>query len=144
MLVILKANLVTLRQRPEVLPKSMLGKAIDYTLTLWDRLNVYLHHGQLEIAFNWIENGGRPVAVGKKAWLFMGGETTGQRAAIIYTMVECAKRHGHNPEAYLADVLQRLPAMTNQDDLGALLPSRWQPAAAPGPVVDVEATVCLS
>ncbi|MCF7676396.1 MAG: IS66 family transposase [Akkermansiaceae bacterium] len=45
-LLILKGDLVTLRQRPEVLPKSLLGKAIDYTLTLWDRLNVYLHHGQ--------------------------------------------------------------------------------------------------
>ena len=55
-----------------------------------------------------------------------------------------APGHGHNPEAYLSDVLQRLPAMTTQDDLGALLPSRWQPAAAAGPVVDVEATVCLS
>jgi transposase len=53
---ILKADLVTLRQRPEVLPKSLLGKAIDYTLTLWDRLNVYLHHGHLEIDSNWIEN----------------------------------------------------------------------------------------
>jgi hypothetical protein len=56
--------------------------------------------------------------------------------------VECAKRHGHSPEAYLADVLERLPAMTNQDDLGALLPDRWQPAAAPGPVVKVEAAAC--
>jgi transposase len=74
----------------------------------------------------------------------MGGETTGQRAAIIYTLMECAKRHGHNPEAYLADILERLPAMTTYDDLGALLPSRWQPTAAAGPVVDVEATVCLS
>jgi hypothetical protein len=46
-------------------------------------------------------------------------------------MVECAKRHGHDPEVWLADVLERLPAMTNRDDLGALLPSRWQPAAAP-------------
>jgi transposase len=141
-LVTLKAELVTLRQRPEVLPKSLLGKAIDYTLTLWDRLNVYLHHGHLEIDSNWIENGIRPTAVGKKAWLFMGGETTGQRAAIIYTLVECAKRHGHNPEAYLADVLERIPAMTNQDDLGVLLPSRWKPANAASPAVDVEATVC--
>ena len=143
-LLILKGDLVTLRQRPEVLPKSLLGKAIDYTLTLWDRLNVYLHHGHLEIDSNWIENGIRPTAVGKKNWLFMGGETTGQRAAIIYTLVECARRHGHNPEAYLADVLERIPAMTNQDDLGALLPSRWQPATATttGAVVDVEATAC--
>jgi hypothetical protein len=69
--------------------------------------------------------------VGKKNWLFMGSETTGQRAATIYTMVECAKRHGHDPEVWLADVLERLPAMTNRDDLGALLPSRWQRATAP-------------
>jgi hypothetical protein len=65
-----------------------------------------------------------------KNWLFVGGETTGQRAAIIYTMVECAKRHGHNPEAWLTDVIERLPAMTNQDDLSVLLPYNWQPAAA--------------
>jgi len=63
-------------------------------------------------------------------WLFVGSETTGQRAAIIYTMVECAKRHGHNPEAWLTDVLERLPAMTNQDDLSVLLPANWQPATA--------------
>jgi hypothetical protein len=56
--------------------------------------------------------------------------STGQRAAIIHTMVECAKRHGHNPEAWLTDVLERLPAMTNQDDLTVLLPTNWQPAAA--------------
>ena len=54
-LLILKSDLVALRQRPEVLPRSLLGKAIDYTLTLWDRLNVYLHHGHLEIDSNWIE-----------------------------------------------------------------------------------------
>ena len=59
-------------------------------------------------------------------------------------IAECAWHHGHNPEAYLADVLKRLPCMTNQDDLSALLPSRWKPATAAGPVLDVEATVCLS
>lgn len=140
---ILKGDLVALRQRPEILPNSLLGKAIDYTLTLWDRLNVYLRHGHLEIDSNWIGNVVRGIAVGKKGWLFVGGETTGQRAAIIYTLMDCAKRHSHNPEAYLADILQRLPAMTTHDDLGALLPSRWQSTAAAGPAVDVEATVCL-
>lgn len=130
LLQILKADLITLRHRPEVMPKSYLGKAIDYTLGLWDKLNVYVNHGGIEIDNNWVENGVRPTAVGKKNWLFMGGETTGQRSAIIYTLVECARRHGHDPEAYLADILERLPAMTNQDDLGALLPSRWQPANA--------------
>jgi hypothetical protein len=76
----------------------------------------------------------------KKNWLFVGGETTGQRAAIIFTLVECARRHGHDPELYLTDILERLPAMTNQDDLGALLPSRWKPATAAGATINVAAT----
>ena len=58
-----------------------------------------------------------------------GWRGIGQRSAIIYTLVECARRNGHDPEAYLSDILERLPGMTNQDDLGAL-PSRWQPANA--------------
>lgn len=130
---ILRAELQTLRQRPEVLPKSRLARAIDYTLALWDRLGHFIGHGEVEIDTNLTENGIRPTAVGKKNWLFVGSETTGQRAAIIYTLIECAKRHGHNPEAWLTDVLNRLPGMTNQDDLGVLLPSNWQPPAAANP-----------
>lgn len=127
---ILKSELLALRQHPQVLPKGKLCRAIDYTLALWDRLVLFLQHGEIEIDNNLIENGIRPTAVGKKNWLFVGGETTGQRAAIIYTLVECAKRHSHNPEAYLTDVLERLPAMTNQDDLTVLLPANWQVATA--------------
>ena len=127
---ILKGELTTLIHRPEVLPKGKLRRAIDYTLTLWNRLTYFVDHGEVEIDTNLTENGIRPTAVGKKNWLFVGGETTGQRAAIIYTLVECAKRHGHNPEVWLADVLERLPAMTNQQDLTLLLPANWQPAAA--------------
>ena len=52
--------------------------------------------------------------------------------------MECARRYGHNPEAYLANILERLPAMTNRDDLGVLLPSRWQPATAAGATVEAE------
>jgi transposase len=126
---VLKTQLLALRQHPQVLPKSKLGRAIDYTLALWERLNRYVEHGCLEIDNNWIENGIRPTAIGKKNWLFMGGETTGQRGAIIYTLVECARRQGHDPESYLADILERLPAMTNQEDLTILLPSNWQPAS---------------
>jgi transposase len=127
---ILKAELTALLQRPEVLPKGKLRGAIDQALAQWERLSLFIDHGEIEIDTNLAENGIRPVAVGKKNWLFVGSETTGQRAAIIYTMVECAKRHGHNPEAWLTDVLERLPAMTNQDDLSVLLPANWQPAAA--------------
>jgi hypothetical protein len=70
------------------------------------------------------------MAVGTKNLFFVGSEITGQRATIIHTMVECAKRDGHNPEAWLTDVLERLLAMTTQDDLSMLLPSNWQPVAA--------------
>ena len=77
----------------------------------------------------------------KKNWLFIGGEATGQRSAIIYTLIECARRHGHNPEAYLADILERLPAMTNQDDLTQLLPSRWRAAAATDPAPETALSV---
>lgn len=137
---VLKSQLVTLRQRPEVLPRSPLGAAIDYTLGLWDKLLIYQDNGGLQIDNNWIENGIRPTAIGKKNYLFVGGETTGQRAAIIYTLVECASRCGHPVETYLADVLERLPAMTNQDDLGALLPARWKPAA---PAIHAEPACAL-
>lgn len=130
----LKAELQALIQDKAVLPQSRLRRAINYTLALWDRLTLYVNRGEIEIDNNLAENGVRPLAVGKKNWLFVGSETTGQRAAILFTMLECAKRHGHNPEAWLADVLTRLPAMTNRDDLSVLLPSHWQaPVAARAP-----------
>jgi hypothetical protein len=53
-----------------------------------------------------------------------------QHAAIVHTMAECVKRHGHNPEAWLTDLHERLPGLTTQDDLSVLLPSNWQPATA--------------
>lgn len=126
----LKAELTDLIARPEILPKSKLRKAIDYTFALWDRLGLFIERGEIEIDTNLTENGIRPTAIGKKNWLFFGSETTGQRAAIIYTMVECAKRHEHDPEIWLTDVLERLPAMTNRDDLSVLLPSKWRQQVA--------------
>jgi hypothetical protein len=74
---ILMGELLALRQRPEVLPKSRLGRAIDYTLALWDRLLLFVDRGEIEIDNNSTENGIRPTAVGKKNWLFVGSETTG-------------------------------------------------------------------
>ena len=126
----LKTGLIVLRQHPGVLPKSPLGKAIDYTLNLWRRLCVYAGDGHVEIDNNWIENGIRPTAIGKKNWLFTGNGGTGQRGAIIYTMVENCRRHKIDPEVWLADILTRLPSMTTRDDPGTLLPSRWQPPAS--------------
>jgi transposase len=131
LLATIKRDLIALRERPEVLPKGALGKAVTYTLVLWERLLRYTSDGRLEIDNNGIENAIRPIAVGRNNWLFVGGEETGQRSAILFTLLENAKRHGHNPEVYLADVLTRLATMTTRDDLGQLLPSRWTPASAP-------------
>jgi hypothetical protein len=76
-----------------------------------------------------VKNAIRPSALGKKNWLFIGHPEAGQRSAIIYSIVGSCQRHGLDPFAYLKDVLSRLPAMTNQDDLAALTPARWKPAS---------------
>lgn len=125
----LRAELVALRSNPAVLPKSPLGGAIDYALGIWRKLLVHCGDGRVEIDNNLTENAIRPTAVGKKNWLFIGRGDTGQRSAILYTMIENALRAGHDPEAWMTDVLTRLPAMTNQDDLSVLLPANWQPPA---------------
>jgi transposase len=123
----LQIDLMRLRADTSVLPKSPLGRAIDYALMLWPKLTIFLTHGEVEIDNNGIENAIRPTAVGKKNWLFVGGEDTGERSAILYTLIESAKRHGHEPYAYLRDVLDRLPSTTTSG-LEALLPVNWQPS----------------
>jgi len=128
---ILHHDLLRLRADASVLPKSPLGRAIDYALALWSKLETFIDHGEVEIDANLTENAIRPTAVGKKNWLFVGGEGTGQTSAILYTMIESARRHGHEPYAYLRDVLERLPAM-KQSEVGLLLPRNWKPAGEPG------------
>ena len=66
----------------------------------------------------------------KKNFLFIGHPGAGDRSAIIYSIIVSCQRRGIDPLAYMRDVLSRLPSMTNQDDLGALTPARWQPTAA--------------
>ena len=115
--------------RGRVRPQSLLGKACDYLLGHWDPLTAHLKHGETRIDNNLVENAIRPSAIGKKNWLFIGHPDAGQRSAIIYSIVVSCQRHGHDPLAYLRDVLTRLPSMTNQDDLQPLLPASWRPAA---------------
>jgi transposase len=64
--------------------------------------------------------------VGKKNWLFFGSEEAGVRNAVVMTLVANCRMHGVDPYAYLKDVLERLPRMTNQDDLTELTPRRWK------------------
>lgn len=128
----LRDDLVALRGHGSVLPKSPLGRAIDYTLGLWPKLRTFIRHGEVEIDNNLIENAIRPTAVGKKNWLFVGGEDTGGRSAVIYTLIESAKRHGHEPYTYLKDVLERLPS-SSTSGVDLLLPSNWRPAGGAAP-----------
>jgi transposase len=112
----------------QALPQSQLGKACQYLLNHWDVLVAHQQHAVTRLDNNLVENAIRPSALGKKNWLFIGHPAAGQRSAILYSLVVSCQRHGKDPYAYLRDVLQRLPAMTNQDDLTPLTPAVWQPA----------------
>ena len=68
------------------------------------------------------------MAMGRKAWLFAGSELAGQRAAVVMSLLQSAKLHGHDPWAYLKDVLTRLPGHMNSR-IDELLPHRWHPQA---------------
>ena len=113
-------------QRDLVAHGSASAKAIDYSLKHWSALTRNLYDGHVPVSNNYIENLIRPWALGRKAWLFCGSELAGQRAAMIMTLVQSAKLCGHDPHAYLRDVLERLPEYPVRR-LAELLPHRWQP-----------------
>lgn len=104
------------------------AKAIDYTLGHWTALTRHLDDGAVAIDNNHLERQIKPWAMGRKAWMFAGSELAGQRAAIVMSQVQSARMNGHDPWAYLRDVLQRLPRQPNSR-IEDLLPHRWQPAA---------------
>ena len=111
-----------------VVPKSPLGKAIAYTQGNWAKLTVYTTDGRLPIDNNAVERAIRPIAVGRRNWLFAGSERGGEAAATFFTLIESARRAGLNLWEYLTDLLERLPAHP-VNRLEELLPDRWKPAA---------------
>ena len=94
-----------------VLPQSSLGKAIDYALGQWSKLEKCFQDGRLEIDNNLIENGIRPTAVGKKNWLFMGSERAGQTNAIWFSLIESCRRRQLDPWRYLVWLFEELPTV---------------------------------
>ena len=104
--------------------KSPLAGAIRYALTRWNALLRYLADGRLEMTNNAAERGMRAPVLGRKNYLFCGSDAGGQRAACVYTIVESAKMCGINPQAYLADVLERI-ADHPIHKIDALLPWLW-------------------
>jgi len=128
----LKRRALELQADPACLPKSSLGKALNYFLHEYTALVGYLRDGRFEIDNNLVENAIRPAAVGRRRWLFIGHPDAGWRSAVIYSIIISCRRRGINPQTYLTDVLQRLPAM-KQNELEQLLPSRWKPATGRKP-----------
>ncbi|MBK8069808.1 MAG: IS66 family transposase [Rhodanobacteraceae bacterium] len=110
----------------ELLPKSQTALAIGYTLKHWVALTRYLDDGAIAIDNNAAERALREIAVGRKNWLFAGSERGGEACAIATSLIETAKAHGHDPLAYLTDVLERLPTTLNRE-IDALLPMSWAP-----------------
>ena len=118
----LKAWLLACRRK---IPNgSSSAKAIDYTLKRWTALTHCLTDGRVPIDNNWIENQIRPIAIGRKNWLFAGSLRAGKRAAAIMSLIQSARLNGHEPFAYLKDVLTRLLTQP-QSRIGELLPHRW-------------------
>jgi transposase len=115
-------------QAKQVLPKSALGKAVGYMLNQWPRLERYVTDGRLEIDNNLIENLIRPVALGRKNYLFAGSHEGAERAAIVYSMVATAKQNQTEPFAYLKDIISRI-ADHPHNRLAELLPPQWKSIA---------------
>lgn len=113
----------------QVLPKSAMGKALGYMLGQWAKLEAYTRDGRLEIDNNLVENAIRPVALGRKNYLFAGSHEGAKRAAIMYSLLATAKRHDVEPFAYLKYVLTNIAAHPYHK-LAELLPQHWVNPAA--------------
>lgn len=116
-----------LAQRQTLAKADATAKAIDYSLSNWRALTRYLNDGNVPIDNNAVENSIRPLAVGRRNWLFVGSQQAGERAAVMLNLIESAKLNRHDPWAYLKDVFERLPTLKDRD-LELLLPHNWRPA----------------
>jgi transposase len=110
-------------------PKGPMGKALAYSLSLWPRLCAYVQDGRYLIDNNRIENTIRPLAIGRKNYLFAGSDRAARHAALMYSLLGTCKLHGVEPFAYLSDVIARIPEH-KANKLCELLPQRWQPLAS--------------
>ena len=111
----LKENII------QVLPKSPIGKAIAYSLERWEKLSYFATDGEVEIDNNLVENAIRPVALGRKNYLFAGSHEAAQRAAMIYSMFSSCKKNEIEPYEWLTNVLTKIPD-TKSSELHLLLP----------------------
>lgn len=109
-------------QRPHVLPKSLIGEAVTYATNQWPTLGVYLTDGRLTIDNGPAEQAIRPLCVGRRNWLHIGGDGALRPTAVLLSVTASVKRHGLDPWVYLKRVLTELPARSPGADLTDLLP----------------------
>ena len=95
-------------QLPKISGKSPLAKAIRYALNRMSKTRPYLNNGFLELDNNTVERAVKPVAIGRKNWMFAGSERGGKAMAIAFTLIETAKLNSVDPQAWLTDVLSRI------------------------------------
>ena len=120
--------------RSRALPRSLIGEAFTYATNQWPTLGVYLTDGRLTIDNAVAEQGIRPLAVGRRNWLHLGGDGGLKPTAVLLSISASIKRQGGNPWVYLKHVLTELPALPLDADLTDLLPDVWARDRA-GPVV---------
>jgi transposase len=112
-------------EAPKVLPKSPIGEAIQYARNHWEALKRPLEAGFLELDNGACERALKPIALGRKNWLFAGSDRGGQTAAVLMSLCTTCKDLGIDPQAYLRDVLDRISTHP-ASRLDELLPDRWQ------------------
>ena len=111
----------------DTLPKSAIGQAIQYALPRIEKLRRYTEQAYLQIDNNLVENAIRPVAIGRKNYLFAGSHEGAERAAMIYSFFGTCKINNVNPQKWLADILTKIND-TKTSQLNNLLPASWQQA----------------
>jgi hypothetical protein len=113
------------------LPKGPLGRALSYLQNNWDKLQVYLTDGRLNIDNNPVENAIRPFAVGRKNWMFSTSQGGANASAMMYSIIETAKANGLEPYHYLKHLFEQLPLASSLENYEQLLP--WHCKASPPP-----------
>jgi transposase len=108
----------------KAIPKSSIGKALGYSIERWQKLLLYTENGMLNIDNNPVENSIRPVALGRKNYLFAGSHEAAKRSGMLYSLLGTCKMHNIEPYAWLKNVLQRI-AGHPINKISELLPHRW-------------------
>lgn len=108
-----------------MLPKSAIGEAISYATNQWPTLNVFLTDGRLTIDNAAAEQAIRPLCVGRRNWLHLGGDGGLKPTAVLLSITASVKRRRFDPWVYLRHVLTELPTRSAKADLADLLPDTW-------------------